>query len=263
MNRVSEQKDVRHKQEARVNQLTVAHEKAKQQLDTKMKEKEGLVKQLVKHEKCITTLQDLEVKATVAGVEYKRQRVLYLQGHHDGIWAAKDELAKTAFDLFLTQTWCKPSGVKIAPIPEPDRCDSDTGGSCTFMACKEERHATCAECPGILPCLRRCVCPVGSCAKAGACVDRPDPLVTPTDLLAVENVTLAAEQPALVRPEPPKATSDLLASRPPASSVGPAGVPGVVLVPACLAVMVVVLAAATGRRFRAARKVRLADTCLG
>lgn len=267
MKKVSEKKATILKQEAKTSKLKADLDKANKLLAKKTDEKESMLKQLKKHANCISTLQDLENELMVASVIFKQQRLKYLQDNDDGIWAARDKLAKDAFDLFKTQTECKPSGVSITTIPEPESCNPNTGGTCNIWGCKAMRHATCTGSFGG----KTCVCPAGSCAKKGVCESRGDPLKATTDLLVVQNVTLAHEQAILERPEPPKAPLDLLAhlrrvdeaSRPPSGSVGPAGVPGVLLVPACLAVMVVVLAAAAGRSFRAAREVRLADTCLG
>merc|ERR1719343_1762300 len=106
----------------------------------------------------------------------------YIQAQESGdpdagaYWVAGDELAKDAYHLFKVQLDCKPSGKTIAPIPEPERCDWDTGGTCNIFGCRQERHADCSKCTGFLPCAHHCVCPPGSCARSGNCEKRPDPL---------------------------------------------------------------------------------------
>jgi len=269
MRSVHEEEGEITKQQHEVESLTAAHDIIEKELKTKKDQVESSADKLEKHAQCISRLSDLEVKVTQASVEYKRQRVEYVgQGINnldDTFWTANDKLAKEAFNLFKEQKECAPSDVKIDPIPEPERCDLDTGGSCWVLSCRAIRHATCNT--GMIA-NHKCLCKAGECSKDGVCVKRPNPLEAPTDVLTVEQVTLTREQTTLERPDPPK---DLLAnlghvfeaSRPRVGSVGPAGVPGVVPVLVCLVAMAVVLAVAAGPRSRSVREVRLPNTHLG
>jgi hypothetical protein len=82
-------------------------------------------------------------------------------------WLARDKLDSALFDLYLVQKDCAPEG-SLGRVSPPETCEADTGGTCSFLFCWPSRHATCGD-------DHRCTCPVGTCAKDGACVSRGQP----------------------------------------------------------------------------------------
>lgn len=185
MNDVGEKEEAMHKQELEVTKLEGSHDDIKKQLDHKKAQKNTDVTNLEMHATCVLKLQDLELKLPASERSYDRARWQYAEdGHNEHIWAAMDELASDAFDLYTTQKECAPGSAVIEKVPEPPRCDADTGGTCEFLSCHQDRNAICGEWDWAAM-TRPCLCPPGSCAKNGNCVERPDPLKAPADPLAV------------------------------------------------------------------------------
>lgn len=54
----------------------------------------------------------------------------------------------------------------------PGECKVSTGGTCSFFGCNSWRNADCVD--------HTCVCPIGSCAVDGKCVETPAPRAAPS-----------------------------------------------------------------------------------
>merc|ERR1719424_199608 len=88
-------------------------------------------------------------------------------------WDLKETQARALYD---DQRDCAPKSIRFPPPPPLPDCNGDTNGTCGVLPCWPERHAVCSA-------SRNCICPAGTCAKNGICVDRGVPLRAspPTD----------------------------------------------------------------------------------
>jgi len=130
-----------------------------------------------KDTECIASLQQDEAKLNLSTYRFNLSAVAY-EAASEGdkaqllgaLWTIKDEMIADTRNYIGDLEKCAPKGVKVPPQIHPPKCSTDTLGSCWILPCHESRHATCSS-------DSKCVCPAGTCAQHGVCVQRPSPLL--------------------------------------------------------------------------------------
>lgn len=91
-----------------------------------------------------------------------------VKGYKSGLWAIRETIEETTYALTQTQKDCAP--IDIPDRKPPEKCETETGGTCAWLWCFQKRKAACVA--------GKCVCEELMCAETsdGVCQPRNDPL---------------------------------------------------------------------------------------